>query len=315
LQLTSWHISNFPPYFFDGTSGGNALYNIDHARAERIWNLHKNFFNQFDVIVTSDTAPLARIFLQNNFQKHLVIWISDRFDYHDKATASGSFPDSEWYSLFRAARKKNNVTMIANCQFEHLYAKSKGVDTGSLVIEPCCARMKRQEHSAFPVQLDKRRSFFLPPYHNETKFMNLKKHCATFGIPCYQSTYNGPELQDFKAIIHLPYSWSTLALFENMQFGIPYCIPSKKFFKKLLQMPNYWHQDQNFFDKKENFLASEWYSKEHQPLFIYFDSWEDLRQKTKTFDFAAHRLKIQKFAEKQKQTMLTRWKEVFDRAT
>ena len=44
---------------FDGISSGNALYNVGHERAQNIWNKHKDYFNQFDAIITSDTAPLV----------------------------------------------------------------------------------------------------------------------------------------------------------------------------------------------------------------------------------------------------------------
>ena len=73
LDLTTWFIPSFSGEFLDGYSSGNALYNIGHHRAESIWNLHKEFFDQFDLIITSDTAPLSRIFLQNGWTKPLII--------------------------------------------------------------------------------------------------------------------------------------------------------------------------------------------------------------------------------------------------
>jgi hypothetical protein len=68
LDLTTWYIPDLPPKFFDGQAEGNALYNIGHTRAKNIWQLHAAFFHQFDLIFTSDTAALSRIFLQNNSQ-------------------------------------------------------------------------------------------------------------------------------------------------------------------------------------------------------------------------------------------------------
>ena len=65
---------------------GNAVYNIGHQRAETVWNRHKDYFDKFDVIVTSDTAPLSRIFLQNGWRKPLIIWVCNRFDYCDYAS-------------------------------------------------------------------------------------------------------------------------------------------------------------------------------------------------------------------------------------
>src|SRR6185437_1116376 len=96
-EVTTWWIPDLTAGSFDGTSSGNALYNIGHDRAERIWNLHKETFQQFDAVITSDTAPLARVFLQNGFTKPLIIWICCRFDYSDQASLDCEFPDPEFY--------------------------------------------------------------------------------------------------------------------------------------------------------------------------------------------------------------------------
>src|SRR5579872_995466 len=77
--ITSLFIPDLPAKEFDGYAAGNSLYNIGHERAEKIWNKHKDYFNQFDAIITSDTAPLARIFLQNNYEKPFIIWVCNRF--------------------------------------------------------------------------------------------------------------------------------------------------------------------------------------------------------------------------------------------
>lgn len=102
-DLTTWFIPSLEPFFFDGYAKGNALYNIGHKRAEKIWNLHKDYFELFDVILTSDTAPLSRIFLQNGWKKPLIIWICNRIDYSDNASLDCEFPDDEYYNLLKKA--------------------------------------------------------------------------------------------------------------------------------------------------------------------------------------------------------------------
>lgn len=71
-------------------------YLITHDRAAAIWDKYKEYFNTFDIILTSDTAPLSRIFLQNNYSGKLIIWICNRFDYPNR----DGFPDSEYFSLW-----------------------------------------------------------------------------------------------------------------------------------------------------------------------------------------------------------------------
>ena len=117
--------------------------------------------------------------------------------------------------------------------------------------------------------------------------------------------YNVPKhLEEFKGIIHLPYNWSTLAVFSNIRFGIPYFIPSLSFFKELLRQPNYYHANSAQLIEDQRHELSEWYCKKNEPIFIYFDSWEDLKHKIETCDYAAARAKIKAFAkEHQAQTL------------
>src|SRR5271154_4177159 len=95
LDLSSLFIQEQPSRWLDGKTVGSAIYSIGHDRAAAIWEKHKNYFDQFDVIITSDTAPLARIFLQNKWSKPLIIWICNRFDYCDQASRDCNFPDQE----------------------------------------------------------------------------------------------------------------------------------------------------------------------------------------------------------------------------
>ena len=59
-------------------------FNMTEELANDIWNKNEKYFQSFDYITTSDTAPLSRIFLQNidKFEGKLNIWISNRFNYN-----------------------------------------------------------------------------------------------------------------------------------------------------------------------------------------------------------------------------------------
>jgi hypothetical protein len=306
LDLTTWFINSLPLGSFDGITRNNAIYNIGHERAERVWKLHHEFFESFDVIITSDTAPLSRIFLQNNWKKPLIIWVCNRFDYYDGASLDCDFPDQEYYELFAKACNQSNVKVIGYTSYEHEYARSKGIDTGNIVIKPTGKAIKNSGISAIPKEIYKPDTFFLPPYHNETIFLNASKYYAEMGIKNYCGRYSGAfDLQDFKAIIHLPYAWSNLALFENMYLGIPYLIPSPSFMEKLIRQDNY------FLSDATKFRLSEWYNEDNLGYFIYFDSWEDLVVKTKTVDFNTRRKEMKKIGDQHAKEMIRRWREIF----
>jgi hypothetical protein len=315
LDVTTWFIPDLPRGSFDGISGGNALYNIGEERAKRIWLLHRETFEKFDAILTSDTAPLARVFLQHGWTKPLIIWICNRFDYSDQGSLDCSFPDAGYYRLFQEAQQQKNVITIAYTAFEHYYAQSQGIDTGNLIITPCAPEEHIQSAlSAIPNTIDKNTTFFLPPYHNERHFIDLEAHCRALAIPVYRGRYHGAnDLVEFKGIIHLPYSWSNLALFENMSLGIPYFLPSPAFFRQLAAQKGYFHPNLRMLLDKDLLYLSEWYGAEHSSIMTYFDSWEDLQHKIATTDYIALRARIRAHAVKQRATMLERWRWVFEK--
>ena len=49
--------------FTDGCTKGGALYNISHKRARDAWIKFQNFYNQFDLIITSDTVSYTHLTL------------------------------------------------------------------------------------------------------------------------------------------------------------------------------------------------------------------------------------------------------------
>jgi hypothetical protein len=115
---------------------------------------------------------------------------------------------------------------------------------------------------------------FIPPYINDTKCIDFE-YLTSNNIKYYNGRYNGAnDLIGFKCIVHIPYAASNLALFENLYRGIVYYIPSENFLKELLQKSNNW-----FSGGVERIFISEWYNETMNHLFIYFDSWLDLKNK------------------------------------
>lgn len=293
--------------WFDGKTLGNDLYNVSHQMAHDAWEKNKDFFKSFDVIITSDTAPLSRVFLQNGWPKPLIIWVCNRFDYFN--SPSKNFPDAEFYDLFRDATQRPNVKIISYTPFEHHYALSKNINWDHCTITPCMNESFISVNSSIPRHINKAETFFIPPYSNDTSF-NLEKRCKKLGISCYQGRYNGAaDLKDFKGIIHIPYSWSNLALFENLSNGMIYFIPSVKFLLKLKNNPKF------FFPNNPNettILLSEWYQPEHAHLFVFFDSWRDLEKKIKTLNYEEKRTIIKQWAYQHRLNTLQKWQSVFE---
>ncbi len=99
--------------------------------ANDIWNKSKNYFNQFDVILISDTSPLSRIFLQNIKEviPKIIIWVCNRFDYDFEN-------DNEYYSLISEATKNPNIKIIPYTEFEKVWLNFRGIPCHEETIRP-----------------------------------------------------------------------------------------------------------------------------------------------------------------------------------
>jgi hypothetical protein len=281
----------------------NQHYNITHDRAKKYWDRYKDYFEQFDCIITSDTAPLSRIFLQNNWQKKLIIWICNRFDYTHREIPV-DFPDKEYYDLFRKATQMPNVYVIGYTKYENIYCEKFGINVNN-VIQPSGGISNVYNNLTKNSELNNK--LFVVPYHNETKMMNLVEHIQNMKIDVAFGRYNGPiDLLNYKAIIHIPYAVSNLALFEIFQIGLVYFIPSFKFLLELFNT----HKTPFFQIPLGNPEIIEWYNPEFKDAFIYFDSWDDFKQKYESLDYAYHKQKVLELGKKHMNNVLSKWKNI-----
>ena len=306
-ELNKDRVKKIKLTFMEFTDGTKNKYNVGHERAEKYYNKHFEYFNTFDVIITSDTAPISRVFLQNGWEKKLIIWINNRFDYCDEATNDCNFPDPEYYDLFREAVNKDNVEIIGYTQFENFYCKNiRNVDIGDNVIKPIGCNSHIYENMNMTKVENKSHKFFVGSYHNDNIMINLTEELEKYNISCYHGRFNGPkDLAEFRGVVHIPYAWSNYSLFEGIQNGIIYFIPSKSFFMEL-------KKDRNFFwsppYRDENLELSEWYNDENKDCLVYFNNWEDLKIKLYTTNIVKKKAYLKEFGDKHKNTMINRWK-------
>lgn len=297
--------------FLEFTDGTPSKYNVGHDRAEKYWNKHKEYFERFDIIITSDTAPISRVFLQNNWTKKLIIWINNRFDYYDAASLDCEFPDDEYYTLIKKALKKDNIKIFGYTPFENYYCKNiKNIDIGNLVIKPTGMLSNVYKNNKLSDIDDIEKLFFIGPYHNDNIMMNLAEKVKSLDFKVYNGRFNGPyDLARFKGVIHIPYAWSNYSFFEALYLGIIYFIPSKKFLFQL-------KKDKDFFwsppYKDENIELSEWYNPKHKNLLIYFNSWIDLKVKLYTTNYKKQKDIIKMFSYTHLNEMLELWRNVLE---
>lgn len=314
LDVTSWFVFDKPLVEFEGINSGFEVYNMLPDRAQRIWDKHKDYFNSFDVVWITDTAPLSRIFLQNDWQKPLLIWICNRFDYcHHPST----FPDRAYHELFAKATKQKNVVIIPYCPYEWYYAYTKGVYVNTFTIKPIGAIETQDRYNnadkSIPASVDKKNTIFIYPRLDAKQLAFVKEKCDELGIKTYSGPYNGSnDIKDFKGIIFFVYgAWLNIAMFENFQRGLVHFLPTIEFMEELnrAKAPVSGHP---YVLGSKLYELCEWYTTQHRDLIVYYDSWQDLKYKIEHTDYQAMRTKIINFAHEHEQEMLNRWRMVFD---
>jgi hypothetical protein len=338
---------------FGTPSVRSKIYEVTHERAEKSWEKYKDYYLSFDAIITSDTCPVSRTFLQNGWTKPLLIWICNRFDYamlpekcNDEAFElltstvekfnelivrknAMSYPltelnniirqlispdnyDPEFYALLRDIVNRPNVRIFGNAHIENLYSTQiKGVNVGDFIIKPI-GKNRQSAALTKTYSADDKSIFYIPPYHNETKLMNLSEHLTALGIEnrCERFAEHISELLEYKGSICIPYAWSTIVFFERLQLGIVTFIPTPRFLIELFRQGDWWFQPPFNIENPQTLVVSEWYCEEHKDLFVFFDSWVDLLGKINTTNYVAKTKTILDFARSHEEECLSRWTSV-----
>jgi len=297
--------------FDDGVTTGNDIYKVNSIRAQMSWDKYKDYYNSFDGIITSDTCPISRPFLQNSWDKPLIIWVCNRFDY-------AVWNDNSFYDLIRGIPNKPNITIIGNTPIENIYSSVfRQTPIGEFVIKPTGKNILSS--SMTKTYENNSECFYIPPYHNETILMNLSEKLTSIGIEnkCERFPNHISDLLVYKGVICIPYAWSTIAFFERMQLGLITFVPSINFLFTLFKTGNKWFQEPFSWVSESQarglLKVSEWYCDEHTDLLVYFDSWEDLVQKTKELDYVEKTKTILDYAKKHENDQMEKWKQVLSK--
>ena len=243
----------------------NEWYTMTDAVVSMLWTRFQTAIEAADVVVVSDTAPLARLFVQHPVKK-LIVWVCNRINYGCSV--------AYYHDEVRLLSREPWVTYLAYTPFEVEFAKRAGFEVAwkgtvrpvGRTFSPCST-----EHS-----LD----VFVGGYHNDAIALDLREMIrpyvedAGFGIAS-QTRYDGPaELQTFAAVVHIPYAASNLALFEALANGIPYILPSQKLMQRMIDGKESLPLKDALFVPDPNAGAMEWYR--YADCFLTFDKFEEI---------------------------------------
>ena len=233
---------------------------------------------------------LARPFLQNmdDHNLRIVIYITNRFNW-----GIWGFEDRDYYDLYANMSNHPRVTFIADNCYDQYYASLYNI-------------MFKYIHTIrlYPdIQLNP----YLPItnklfiYNRGSKINDYKHLLEDIPYDIYGENYDRYKdenhITEYIGYLHLPYQTNIHSLWENIGNAIIYFIPSKQFIKHLINTTSwyYWEEKNKPFELLDISIdLSEWYNNDNIDYFIYFESWEDLRNKYDEYkeDFFNNKSKI-----------------------
>lgn len=296
-------------------------YKITKEIADSLWDKHMDYFNTFDYIITSDTAPLSRIFLENlsKFKGQLIIWICNRFDYEMQG-------DFGYYKLFKESIVKDNVQVIPYTEFERVWAQHRGISITEDVIRPIgygidMPLSENENDGLIGFGGDYGNELvggdvLVSRYHNDTIFQDSVKMIKSYGLVADSCKYRGysglVELsKKYQAYFILPEQYSKLAAFEIMGIGLPVIIPSEKFLIHLATLPNYWF---GFGIDQSTVGICEWYNEYFDKFAIYIDDFSEIPNAYETINMhkdEIHAIMIE-CGQKHKEKTLHQWRKIYN---
>jgi len=260
--------------------------------ANNIWKTYGNRLDEYDILLFTDTAMVARPFLQN-LDKHkckIIMYLTTRFNW-------GVPPeDTKFYKLFTETSRNPRVSFVADNIYDQYYAELHDIQMAcntpiklTPYLHPTNIMHTRNELFAwsrasravnFVKYLDERNikyDIFGEGYKVDTGF--------TTGLES-RPFRDQEHICEYKGLLHLPYQVNIQGLWENLGYGIIYFIPSRTFIRELINKHTwYWweeHKTKSLELADRSIDLSEWYLPEHYGLFEYFDSWNHLKEITDT---------------------------------
>ena len=309
------------------------LYKITKDVADKTWNERKDYFNSFDYIVTSDTAPLSRIFMENitELKPKIVVWICNRFDYNMEF-------DESFYKIFNkiSIENQDKFKLVPYSDFESIWCKLRRIPFVLQPITPIGKNIMELEYKIDGVKelqtmyvedgnakhkyndiTELENKMIIPIYGNENLFLNLKEIFESNGIECFNGGYkHSYDLKNSKGLIVFPDQFSKLVTFETIQNEIIVFLPSEDFLIKLhparTKIPYGFNCPLGYLNK-ELVQLCEWYR--YKECRIYFDSLDDMIYKIQSLtpDIINEKKEwCRKYGKQIEEENLNKWKNVFN---
>lgn len=340
----STNIGGFCAHTQASKGNENNPYVFSNDRVASIWQDKPlaDRLQSYAGVITTDTSHAMYPFLKNSAfeNKPLIIWITNRYD----ITMSDHMPQASFNDFLRtmenASSHRKNVYFVAahDSEIEFARVKYPTMDVSRWrTIYPIGHESKwlhkelMAEHTSglnLNAEPFKSESLCVYPSANEPGMMKEYRETLAKANVLFNDKLGGLEAKHYggprgmsikcKAIVHVPYAPNTMALWENVQMGNIFFLPTSKLVAQwrasnqigVFQMSRGLNEMSR--PLTEAFLnRTEWYREDRHPLFVYFSSPEDLVAKFRSLDFGKKRREIRAYMDKHEKDQLAKWKDLF----
>jgi hypothetical protein len=232
--------------------------------------------NKYDLIIGGDVATYSRPYLHAHCKTNILLYITNRFDFDIRGEA-------KYAALVSGASRWPNVRLLVNNLYEPYYAfKLRHVkfhvyayapSTGS--ISPTAQSMIGESEVDWSkvgkeelVIVDRAQQHFL---------IDL---CKEKNVPpplLISNHYGGPLSLAGRFLVHIPYQVNTMAMFENMNMGVVYLLPSLRLYHEWNSIGQFNMDDQELqWTQEELSTYVDWWRPDLSRFFFYFDNLSEL---------------------------------------
>jgi hypothetical protein len=268
---------------------------LTKKKADAFYTKYKKTLNLYDAFIVTHTPVFSYLFEKTN--KPIITVASTRYEY--------PFRGDSWKTFNEFLRERidtHQIIPLANNKYDAHY----------------CEYFTGRQWSHIPSLCEYTHTKYSPThqqllYCSQYKPQELLSD-ATFVDKDTLGRYQWSDLTKYKGYVHIPYNASTMSIFEHYTQNVPLFFPSKAFMIELRQTVRRGIMDQcSWFEiKKESYIMpekhldcpdpnayediesfgywqnfSDFYDESAMPHIVYFDSFDDLKQKAKNVDYAA----------------------------
>lgn len=324
-EVVSWSISGHNFVFDREPSKVDVInqqswWHLDDKMADEFYQRYKDELSEFDAFIC--TYPLAFSKLYEKFKKPIILHVPIRYEvpFNNSKEKWESFNE-----YLRSGIDEGFIIPVANSEYDKKYFEFF-VERECKFIPNICEYTDTKWN---PIKDQFLYSSRLTANLDPTKIVNKD----TLG------KYKWSDLSEFKGIIVIPYTCSTMSIFEHYTANIPLFFPSKKYIMELYQTFGQvvlseltWNRifhlapgsiiecdrsndpnDYNNLEIMERWVDySDFYNQDSMPYIVYFDSPDDLLYKLESTNLSEVSENMSNFNKLKKVKVYDEWNKILN---